>query len=100
MISILESLTDLERCHQARAFAVECYLAAIQSAAQYAVELDRGITDPHKEYLTALAAGVVAGGADALKDSRATFRGLLRDYREKASQYLGQLRDELAGNAR
>ena len=35
-----------------------------------------------------------------LSDSRATLRGLLRDYRDKTAGYLGNLRDELAGTAR
>jgi diguanylate cyclase (GGDEF)-like protein len=81
------------------ALAIDCYRYAIRVVAQYAVELEREITEPHKEYLTALSAEV-NGGEDGLRESRATLRGLLRDYRDKASQYIGHLREELASNAR
>jgi diguanylate cyclase (GGDEF)-like protein len=50
--------------------------------------------------LNTLATEVATGTSEALADSRATLRGLLREYREKAVQYLANLRDELTGTAR
>ena len=50
---------------------------------------------------TALAEEVGSGKPAAVDESRATLRGnLLRDYRDKAAQYLGTLRAELAATAR
>jgi GGDEF domain-containing protein len=100
MTSIQNSLPELERCHAARDLLLDCYLAAIRNVAHYTVELDDEITAPHRQYLTALAGEVVSGQPEALVESRATLRGLLRDYRDKAAQYLGSLREELAGSAR
>lgn len=100
MISIQSSLSELERSHAQRAALLDSYLQAIKSTAQYAVELEDAITKPHRQYLAELADEVASGQADVLIASRATFRGLLRDYREKAARYLEQLRDELTGTAR
>jgi GGDEF domain-containing protein/ElaB/YqjD/DUF883 family membrane-anchored ribosome-binding protein len=58
------------------------------------------LTTNHRTYLAGLADEVSAGTAEALSDSRATLRGLLRDYRDKASQFVANLRDELAVTAR
>lgn len=100
MISIQSSLSELDRCHQHRALAVECYRAAIRNVAQYAVELDAATTDPHRQYLTALAAELAEAQPGALDESRATLRGLLRDYRDRAARYLNGLRDQLKATAR
>ena len=100
MNSIQASLTELERYQQARSLAVDCYLSAIKNMAHYVVELDDALTVPHREYLNALASRVSASEPGALEESRATLRGLLRDYRDKASQYLHGLKEELAGTAR
>ena len=100
MISIQSSLTELERSHQIRAAVLDCYVLAIKNIAHYAVELDEELTGPHRKYLETLATEVATGTSEAVSDSRATLRGLLRDYRDKASQYLANLRDELAGTAR
>jgi len=100
MISIKSSLSELEQSHRLRAALIDCYVLAIKNIAQYAVELDEEFTQPHRKYLTDLATEVSAGAAEALTESRATLRNLLRDYRDKASQYLSNLRDELAGSAR
>lgn len=75
--------------------ALECYIAAIQDIAHYAVELDAEITGPHVKYLAGLASEVQTAPWQALPDSRSTLRGLLRDYRDKAAQFLGKLRQQL-----
>src|ERR1035438_1960781 len=81
MISIQSSLTELERSHQKRVEVLDCYVLAIKNIAHYAVELDEEITRTHRQYLDALATEVATGTSEALSDSRATLRGLLREYR-------------------
>lgn len=100
MISIQSSLTDLERSHQIRAEVLDCYLLAIRNIAHYAVEVDEEITSTHRKYLKELADEIATGRQEALLASRATLRGLLRDYRDRASLYLAKLRDDLTGTAR
>jgi GGDEF domain-containing protein len=100
MISLRNSLTELDQVHKSRAFAVDCYLNAIQCMAQYAVEIAPAITGPHRQYLTALAAELASGEEAPLTESRATLRGLLRDYRKQAALHLEGLKEELAGTAR
>ncbi|MGA2271105.1 MAG: GGDEF domain-containing protein [Bryobacteraceae bacterium] len=99
MISIQDSLNELDRCHAVGSIVLECYLTAIRNMAHYAVELDDEITGPHRKYLAALAGEVASAQPEALVESRATLRGLLRDYRDKAAQYLSALREELSGTA-
>jgi GGDEF domain-containing protein len=99
MISIRESISDLERSQQLRTLALDCYLTAIKNMAHYVVELDDSITAPHRKYLSALAEDVAQGPPEVLAESRATLRGLLRDYRDRAGQYLGGLRDQLSSTA-
>lgn len=100
MISIRKNVTELERCLQQRDLTLECYVNALRSLAHYAVELDQQLTPPYRQYLNNLAEGIASGEESALLESRATVRGLLRDYRDKAAEYLARLRDELAGTAR
>jgi len=100
MTSIQNSPNELERCHAARDLVLDCYLAAIRNVAHYSVELAEEITAPHRQYLTALAGEVASARPEVLAESRATLRGLLRDYRDKAAKYLGTLREELAGTVR
>jgi GGDEF domain-containing protein len=99
MISIRDTLNELEDCHRTRAIALECYLAAIRNMAHYAIELDDEITEPYRKYVSALAGEMAEAPPEALVESRATLRGLLRDYHDKGAKYLSGLRDELAGAA-
>ena len=99
MISIQQSLTELEKSHQLRTMALECYVSAIKNMAQYTVELDASITVSHREYLSGLAVEVADASPEGLAESRSTLRGLLRDYRDRAAQYLGGLRDQLSSTA-
>jgi GGDEF domain-containing protein len=96
MISLLKPMNDLDRCQQTRELALDCYLAAIRNIAHYAVELEPQTTAQHRKYLEDLAEQVSTGASEALNDSRATVRGLLRDYRDYTSRYLNGLRQELS----
>ncbi len=100
MISIRQNLTDLERCHQARDTVLGFYVEALRNAALYAVEVDGAMTAQHRKHLNDLADAVAGDDSGTLSDSRATVRGLLRDYHDRAGAFLARLRDELAGTAR
>ena len=102
MISIRDSVNDLERCHEVRDLALDCYRSAIKNIAHYAIPLEEEITTTHKEYLAAVVTSLdtPTPSPAALQESRATLRGLLRDYRDRTAQYLQGLREELSGTAR
>jgi GGDEF domain-containing protein len=95
MISIRNSLSDPDRCHHSRDLALDSYVAAIRNIAFYAVELDPQITALHRKYLEELAAHVSTATPEALAESCATVRGLMRDHRDRTSQYLSELQKEL-----
>jgi len=99
MISIRKTISDLDEYRQQRDLAFDCYLAAIRNTAHYTVELDDSITEPHRKYLTALADEVSSAAPGSLEESRATFRGLLRDFRDKVSKYVADLREQLGATA-
>lgn len=99
MISIGNSVNDLEQSEELRRLVVGCYLAAIRNVAHYAIELDEGLVAPYRASVSAVADDVEHGTAETLLESRANLRALLRNYRDQASQYLNQLRDELANTA-
>jgi GGDEF domain-containing protein len=100
MISIHEAGGPANRPPSLSSQALECYVAAVANLAHYAVELDDDITTPHRKYLTALAAEVQSGDSAALAESRGTLRGLLRDYRDRAARYLGDLRHQMEETAK
>ena len=83
MISIQQNIADLETIARLRAMAIENYRYAIGTAAEYVVEIHESITAPHRKYLSDLAAEVREASEDGLVESRATLRGLLRDYRDR-----------------
>lgn len=96
MISLLNSITDLDRAHEARDLALDCYLQTIRNIGHYAVELEPETTALHRKYLEEVALRASGGSAEDLNETRATVRGLMRDYRDTTSQYLNKLRLELS----
>jgi GGDEF domain-containing protein len=90
---------ELERCRKERALAVDCYRTAIKNIAHYTIELEGELTDRQRKYLTGLAEAVNPLDGRSLIETQATLRGLLRDYRDKASQYLARLQEELESTA-
>ena len=70
MISILSSVTELERAHQLRSTVLDCYLLAIKNIANYTVELDDEISSPHRQFLEQLAADVATDQTEAEERAR------------------------------
>ena len=65
MISIRESITDLERIDELNNDAsLECYRSALQAMAQYAIEFDDSAAASCREHVAALS-GDLPGEADA-----------------------------------
>jgi GGDEF domain-containing protein len=100
MISIRNEVDELERFHKLRTQATDCYVSAIRNSAEYAVELEQDLTEPHRKHLRALADAVAEAPPEFVEESCATLRNLLRDYRDKASRYLNTMRAELSGATR
>jgi diguanylate cyclase (GGDEF)-like protein len=100
MVSIGVSLAELEKCHKERDVAMGCYVDAIRDVAHYTIELEPAIAEPQRKYLNALADDAASGKPEVLSETRATLRGLLRDYRDKATHYLSRLREDLDAMAR
>ena len=100
MVSIRESMTELEKVYELQSTLLDCYKAAIRSMAQYAVEIDDQITPAHQQHLTAVAADLAAApDAERVASSRSMLRNELRDYRDRASSFLNGLRTELVMRA-
>jgi len=99
MISIRHSINELEESERLRALALECYLSAIRNVADYAVELEAEITVPYRSHVTTLAREVEKTAPEALAETCGSLRGLLRDYRDKARNYIDQLRGKLSSTA-
>jgi GGDEF domain-containing protein len=100
VISIGQSVAELERSDRLRQTTFDCYIAAIKDAAHYAIDLEDATTGPYRKHMEALAAAAAATDPASLMDTRTTFRGLLRDYRDKAAKFINGLRKELASGAR
>lgn len=100
MVSIRQSLSELDAAYRFRTAALESYRAAVQCVGQYAVELDSEATASYRRDMDALSVRIgSAHSEEALTEAGARFRAGLRDYRDRASQFLTQLRHELAEKA-
>ena len=100
MISIRKFVSDIDQCREERSIILDCYLAAIRNTADYLVEFEVALSAVQRNHLNALAGEVARAGPEALQESSTTLRSLLRDYHDKAAQYLVELREQLAATAR
>jgi GGDEF domain-containing protein len=100
VISIGQSVTDLEKSDRLRQTTFECLVGAIRDTARYAIQIEEPASGLYQKHLEALAAETVGTDPASLAGCRSTFRGLLRDYRDKAGKFIHDLREELANGAR
>ncbi len=100
MVSIRESITELERILELQNASLECYRSAIQAIAKFPVEFDADATDCLRRDLASLSTNV-RGEADPLEllQSRSVLRDELRNYHDKAASFLSALREELSQKA-
>ncbi|HLI85821.1 MAG TPA: diguanylate cyclase [Bryobacteraceae bacterium] len=99
LISLRKSSREAEQDLTPRSVAEECYVAALDNLAQYAIELEETTTKAYQGYLKDLAREVEGGTPQALAESQGTLRGLLRDYKDRAAAYISSLREELSRTA-
>lgn len=99
MISIRKFVSDIDKCRQERDILLDCYIAAVRNTANYLIEFEETLSATQRNYLNALADEIARAGPEALPESSATLRGLLRDYRDNGAQYLADLREQIAATA-
>jgi GGDEF domain-containing protein len=94
MPPMIDTCSSAELRGDSSRLALDCYISAIRNIAHYAADLEPELTGPYRKYLEKLAERLDCG-ACGFEDSRATLRALLRDYRDKTSEYLNILREDL-----
>ncbi len=102
LISIRKSVSDLDRLdalEKREVFSTalrECYSLAIHSAANYAVEVDPAIAVELRSHLKLIEEqSRAASSGDQLRALQSSFRGELREYRDKSAEQLLRMRKEL-----
>ncbi len=96
MISIRTMTNELDRMEEALRIVTESYGLGIHASAEYAIEINPGGADEFREHLQALRRQVVAADNPvAWRATQASYRGELRDYRDKANNALARLRDDI-----
>lgn len=102
MISIRKSFNDLDRLDEVEkrnslfSAVLECYALAIGSSAHYVVEVDSALAVEFRQHLQAIEEqSRKAANVDQLRDAQSSFRGELREYRDKSVEQLKKMRQEL-----
>jgi GGDEF domain-containing protein len=102
LISILKSVDDLTRLEELEkrealsSVIRDCYSLAIHSAAHYAVEVDPRQAAELRQNLQQIEdQSRAAVSADQFRAAQSSFRGELREYRDKSSAQLVKLRKEV-----
>jgi hypothetical protein len=99
MISILESVSELERSHRARKTVLECYLGSLRGAARYAINLDPGISRPYKTDLESLAQELERAPDQILSASTPRLLEIFKRFRDQSTDYVSNLRADMVKSA-
>lgn len=95
-VNDLDRLEDLEKREKLSGALLECYSLAINSSANYAVEVDPGIAVDFRNHLKTIEEqSRIASSGEQLRALQSSFRGELREYRDKSAEHLKGLRKEL-----
>ena len=97
MISISQSLSELQRDDEFKRRLAEHYAIAIRTTAEYAIELDPSHTATFADNIRRLESqAAFAATEQEYASIQASFRGELRNYRDFAAQHLARLKAEVA----
>jgi GGDEF domain-containing protein len=100
VISILKSVSEMDRLEELNGAAIECYAVAIRSVSQYAIEIDPNQSASFRAHLGDIARQwLSAKEPESMRAAQASFRGELREYRDQSSEQLARLRKELEAAA-
>ena len=92
----LNRLDELDRRESLSSAVLDCYALAIHSSAHYAVEVDPSLAVEFRSHLDVLekqSRAVLTG--DELRAVQSSFRGELREYRDKSDAQLKKMRKEI-----
>jgi GGDEF domain-containing protein len=102
MISIQKEIRTAEDLQSLLVAVVETYRSSVEDSGQYAIDLDPSVTPAYREALRRIAERIsvqAIGSASTVPSLRSAVRNVLRDYKEKAEQYLAELRGRLEEHA-
>jgi GGDEF domain-containing protein len=100
MISLRKAATELERLEELQQTLAKCYVLAIKSSAEYAVELDPRSTEYFRQRLQSLDAQCTQASAPEHYNAvQASLRGELRNYRDQAREQMTRMRKDLQNAA-
>jgi hypothetical protein len=99
MISILESVSELERAHRARKTVLECYLGCLRGAARYAINLDPEISRPYRTDLETLAQEVERAQGQAPPANTPRLLEIFKRFRDQSMDYVSNLRADMVNSA-
>ncbi|MEO8026650.1 MAG: GGDEF domain-containing protein [Bryobacteraceae bacterium] len=96
MISLSKSINEFDRIRNLERIAIDCYCSALQSAEHYLVVVDSTDAESTRDRLREIQ-GTAERSTDpvSLNESRGQFRGVLRDYQQRAHGQIGRLRSDL-----
>jgi GGDEF domain-containing protein len=102
VISIRKSVDDLERLDELKkredlsGAILDCYTQAIHSSSHYVVEVDASLALEFRTHLKVIEEqSRSAASIDQLRRVQSSFRGELREYRDKSVQQLTKMRQEM-----
>lgn len=100
MISIRKATTEMDRIIELQESLGKCYLQAIRSSSDHAVEFDVRVLEEFRAQLFALEATFIeAASAQAYQAVQNTWRSELKKYQDQGREHVGRLRQELQAAA-
>jgi len=99
IISIRQSLEELEQREERERLLRECFAAAIRSTREYAVEIEAGLAERFRQRLASIERDLAAARLEECPGIQTSFRGELRVYRDRCQELVDRLRNQVASAA-